>query len=509
MENEMKWFSFENRGFSLSEKLLILTILFVMLAEILIFLPSIGNFRRNWLAERLAAAQIAALAVEAAPNNSIPEKLRKELLDQAQVYSVAVKHNNQRHLILRSPMPELKVDVYDLRHQNFFTYVWDAIKVYFQPENTMISVLGKPEMSNVEFVEVLMVQAPLKKAMIRFALNILGLSILISIITAALVYLTLNHLLVRPIGRLTENMMDFSENPEDPDRKITPSGRQDEIGTVENELLAMQTDLSTMLQQKSRLANLGAAVSKINHDLRNMLGTAQLVSDRLSNVNDPTVQRVTPRLVRSIDRAIKLCSDTLQYGKVEDHAPSRSHLPVKPLIEEVLEELGLPRQGLDVHLNIDAQAKVYGDHDLLYRVFANLVRNSAQAIEAMAIEAQSIEKLALESQNCEPHKNGQDQNGTGSPPRSNGHMMDNSVTITLTPNGTLSVIDIMDSGPGLPEAARTHLFEAFKGSYRKGGTGLGLAIAAEIIRAHKGEITLLPSEKGAHFRIKLPQNGRA
>jgi signal transduction histidine kinase len=477
----LNFIGFQKRGLRLSEKLLILTIVFVMLAEILIFLPSIGNFRLNWLSERLSAAQIAALAVEAAPNNEIPETLRQELLDQAEVYSVAVKQNNQRQLILRSPMPAMKVDVYDLRNENFFSLIWDALKVYFQPDNRLISVLGKPAMSEVEFIEVLMVQAPLKKAMISFALNILGLSILISIITAALVYLSINYLLVRPIGMLTENMMHFSENPEDPDRRIAPSGRKDEIGTVENELLSMQTDLSTMLAQKTRLANLGAAISKINHDLRNMLGTAQLVSDRLSNVNDPTVQRVTPRLVRSIDRAIKLCSDTLQYGKPESQAPARKQLKLRPLFEEVLEELGLPHQGLHISLNVDDNTVVYGDHDLLYRVFSNLIRNSSQAIDADCSENPI-------------HLNGEDT----APPLP-------SVSIKGIPNGSKVVIDIIDTGPGLPEAARAHLFEAFKGSYRKGGTGLGLAIAAEIIAAHKGEIDCLERPKGAHFRIKLPQ----
>lgn len=468
----------KNRAFSLSEKLLMLTVLFVMLAEVLIFLPSIGNYRLNWLEERLSSAQIAALAVEAAPDNMIPEKLRKELLNHAQVYSVAVKKGDQRNLILQSPMPPLNVDVYDLRNQNFFSLVRDALLVYFQPENTMIRVLGKPEMSEAEFIEVLMVQSRLKTDMITFALNILGLSILISIITAALVYLTINRLLVRPVGILTENMMHFSENPEDPDRKIRPSGRRDEIGTMENELLAMQTDLSSMLTQKNRLANLGAAISKINHDLRNILGTAQLVSDRLQDIDDPTVQRVTPRLVRSIDRAIKICADTLQYGKPEAHIPRREHVPLKPLLQEVFEELALPRPGLEVKLSVGEGTTVYGDHDLLYRVFSNIIRNSAQAIDPSQQEQQPA-------------------GGTSS----------DFVKIAVTSDDDYTTIDIQDSGPGLPKEARPHLFQAFKGSYRKGGTGLGLAIAAEIIHAHKGEINCLDGQGGAHFRIRLPQNG--
>lgn len=460
-------------GMSLSAKLLVLTLSFVMLAEVLIFLPSIGNFRRNWLDERLSAAQIAALAVEAAPDNKVPEKLRWELLNNAQVYSVALKQDNKRHLILQSPMPRAIMAHYDLRDQNLYTLIRDAIAVYFQPENTLIRVVDKPGMSDVQFIEVLMIQGPLKKDMIAFALNIFGLSLMISMFTAALVYLALNRLLVRPIGLLTQNMIAFSENPEDPDSKIIPTGRKDEIGTVEKELLSLQTDLSSMLKQKSRLANLGVAVSKINHDLRNMLGTAQLVSDRLTGINDPTVQRVTPRLVRSIDRAIKLCSDTLQYGKLDENAPSRQSFPIKSLIEEVIEEQGLPKASLQIFLQVDDDTEVFGDQEQLYRVFSNLIRNSVQVIDAK-----------------EPEEN------------------PDSVSIIIRQQGQLSLIDIKDTGPGLPEKAQLHMFEAFKGSYRKGGSGLGLAIAAEIIHAHKGEIKYLNGGGGAHFQIKLPAKAK-
>jgi len=461
------------KGFSLSEKLLMLTLLFVMLAEVLIFLPSIGNFRRGWLDERLSAAYIAALAVEAAPNNTVPEKLRWELLTHAQVYSVALKKDDQRILILQSPVPN-KVEpiVYDLRNSSFYDLIRDAIKVYFQPKETLIRVVGKPEMSNPEFIEVLMEQGPLKKEMINFALNILGLSILISMITAALVYLALNRLLVKPIGKLTHNMMHFSENPQDPDRKIHPSGRTDEIGTVEDELLAMQTDLSTMLLQKTRLANLGVAVSKINHDLRGMLGTAQLVSDRLSGVDDPTVQNVTPRLVRSIDRAIRLCTDTLQYGKADEREPNRTEFSFERLISEVLEEQDLPREDILIETDINKGIQVYGDYEQLYRVFANLIRNAIQVLESHNTASEA-----------------------------------DTVSISIHQKNGASYIDIKDTGPGIPPKAREHLFEAFRGSGRKGGTGLGLAITAEILKAHNGSITCQESATGAHFQIYLPRNG--
>ncbi len=72
--------------------------------------------------------------------------------------------------------------------------------------------------------------------------------------------------------------------PESTARIIKPSGRGDEIGVAERELSDMQRDLVSMLHQKSRLAALGLAVSKINHDLRNLLASSQLLSDQLASV---------------------------------------------------------------------------------------------------------------------------------------------------------------------------------------------------------------------------------
>src|SRR4029434_9300126 len=104
-----------------------------------------------------------------------------------------------------------------------------------------------------ELIDVVMEEAPLKAAMIRYGLDILGLSILISIITAALVYLSLDALLVKPMTKLTWNIVRFSERPEDPSRVISPSSRRDEIGTAERELSAMQKELADTLTQKTRL----------------------------------------------------------------------------------------------------------------------------------------------------------------------------------------------------------------------------------------------------------------
>jgi signal transduction histidine kinase len=309
------------------------------------------------------------------------------------------------------------------------------------------------------------------KAMWTFSVNILLLSLAISCITAMLVFLALHYLFVRPMWRITRNMVAFRADPENPSRVIARSGRRDEIGTAEEELGAMQRELASMLQQQSRLAALGLAVSKINHDLRNLLASAQLFSDQLSTSPDPKVQRFAPKLMRALERAIAFCQSTLSYGGAQEPPPERRTIQVEPLIEEVHEALGL---GLDVPIRwivaVERGLTMEADHDQLFRVLVNISRNAVQALEAR---------------------------GARDPAR-------DQIRITGRREGSVVVIEVSDTGPGVPEKARTHLFQAFQGSARAGGTGLGLAIAAELVRAHGGEIRLVPGTIGATFSITIP-----
>lgn len=451
----------------LSTKLLLLTILFVMVAEVLVFVPSVSNFRRQWLMERLQAAQIASLAAEAAPGGRLPAKLRDELLDRARVKAISVKHEDSRSLIVQMDTPE-EVDTYDLRDASWAELIGDALMVYVVPDNRVIRVVGEPGFNPGETVDVVMEEGPLKAAMMKYGFDILGLSILISIITATLVFLALDWLLVKPMTQLTRNMVRFAEQPEDPSRIIAPSKRRDEIGTAERELAAMQNELSQTLSQKTRLAALGLAVSKISHDLRNMLSSAQLLSDRLAEVRDPTVQRLVPKLIASLDRAIRLCVQTLDFGQAQETPPNRVRFELAPLVTEVGDSLGLPREGeIDWDLNLEDGLEVDADRDQLYRVLANLCRNAVQAFEA------------------EPGCIG-------------------TIQVFARRDGAVVSIDVADTGPGVPEQARKRLFQAFQSVARKGGSGLGLAISAELVMAHGGQIELVGNEGGATFRITIP-----
>jgi signal transduction histidine kinase len=356
------------------------------------------------------------------------------------------------------------------------TQVWDAIKVLFSNGDRTLRVVGLPHEGAGALIEVVLPEAPLREAMLKFGLNILLLSIIISVITAALVYFTLSGLLVRPMMRLASNMQRFSERPEDASRIISPSDRKDEIGTAERELAHMQTELHHLLNQRSRLAALGLAVSKINHDLRNLLANTQLLSDRLMSSPDPTVQSFAPKLIASLDRAIAFCNDTLRIGRAEEPAQRRELLALRTLAEEVGDGLGLsPSTRVVLVIAVDDNVIVDADRDQLYRILSNLARNSLQAIESQRGE----------------------EAGT--------------ITLAAWRNGATTHIRLSDTGPGVPERARAHLFQAFQGSARKGGTGLGLTIARELAVAHGGDLRLAEStaEQGAVFEIDIPDRSRA
>ena len=440
----------------LSGKVLVMTILFVMLGEVLIFLPSIANFRIQWLKGRVAQAEIAALAAEAAPDRILSPDLRTEILKGAGVLVVSLTRGETRKLMLRSETDHMIDASYDLRDVSWPTAIMDAFAVLLEPTERVIGVTDKPPNMSGDMIEVALFEKPLRDAMLRFGLNVLLLSVVLSVIVAGLVYFALNMVLIRPIKRLTRNMMAFAQDPENRSRIIEPSSRRDEIGLAERQLHDMQSDLAAMLQQKSRLAALGLAVAKVSHDLRNMLSSAHVISDRLAMAEDPTVKRFAPKLIISLDRAISFLTETLKFGRAEE-AP-----PIDTAVLQASSRVVLFNH-VPPGLLIDA------DREHLNRVLTNLLRNAIQALEQQEAEA------------------------------------DGRVIISSWREGAVVVIEVRDNGPGIPERVRPKLFEAFQSAAKPGGVGLGLAIAAELIRAHGGEIRLQGTgPQGTIFHVVVP-----
>ncbi|WP_136439785.1 sensor histidine kinase [Pacificoceanicola onchidii] len=452
---------------SLSGRFLILTTIFVMLAEVLIFVPSIARFREDYLLARLERAQIASLALLA--DDMISPELEEELLENAGVFNVVLRRDEMRQLVLSSPVPGEIHDSFDLRDPPATELIMDAMGRLTDRENRMIRVLGNPFRDAGQQIEVTMETVGLRMAMIDYGLRILLLSAVISIFTAVLLFLAVRSFLVKPIKGVVGHMQTYAAAPEDARRIIKPSAGVKELREAETALQSLQTQLTQALKQKERLAQLGGAVARVSHDLRNILTSAQLFTDRIEMSEDPTVKRMAPKLVNSITRAVSLCEGTLAFGRAEEPAPRLTLFNLAELTGEVLEAERLAIGEAEISLSEDVPAGmvVRGDAEQIYRVLSNLVRNARQALAA-----------------------------TGTP---------GEISVAARADDSDWHITVTDTGPGLPAKAREHLFQPFQGGARKGGSGLGLAIAVELIRGHGGDLVLKSSdETGTCFEISLP-----
>lgn len=457
---------------SLSGRFLVLTLVFVMLAEIMIFVPSIARFRQDYLIDRLERAQIASLAIIAG-QGMVDEELEDELLENAGVLNVVLRRDDFRQLMLSSPLIEPISASFDLRDPSAIELMSDGLARMINPEDETIRVVGAPVREAGLLIDVTMETGPLRMAMIDYGIRILMLSLVISVITAALLFFVVRRLMVTPIARVVNHMTAYAEAPEDANRIIEVQANVRELRDAEEALHSLQTDLTGALKQRERLARLGEAVAKISHDLRNILNVATLVADRLETSEDPGVRRVTPRLVNSLSRAVNLCESALAFGRAEEPPPRLTRVDLGELVAEVVENEQVAADGADVDYvsTIEPGLMARVDPEQLYRVLSNLIRNARQAIVA-----------------------------TGKPGR---------IDVEASVSDNTWDIIVTDTGPGLPKKALDHLFQPFQGNARKGGSGLGLVIAAELVKGHGGSLELLDTgEAGTSFKICLPA-GRA
>jgi signal transduction histidine kinase len=454
------------RRVGLSGQLFLVTVAFVVAAEILTYVPAVANYRIEWMEDRLAAAQVAALVLDGRTAEPVTEDLESRLLSGVNARAIAVRDGGAQRLLAAEPIPDRVSDTVDLGAVTIWTSLRGAWRTLVSPVNEPIRVVG-PGKAGFARVEILLDEAPLRTAMIDYAWRLAISSLIIAAVTAGLVFIVLQFLIVRPVRRLATNITAFADAPEDAARIIVPSGRADEIGQAERALARMQRGLADQLRQKKRLAELGLAVSKISHELRNLLTGAQLLGDRLEATPDPSVQRIAPLLVGTLARAIRFCEGTLAYGRATEPEPRLAPTPLAPLFADLPDIAALAAKPVAVTTE-DRGLTVLADEEQLARALANLVRNAIQAHDGTS-RADAEVRVDAES----------------------------------GPDGRVTIL-VSDNGPGLPARARENLFAPFQGSVRVGGTGLGLPIASELIGMNGGTLTLDETATGTRFRIVLP-----
>lgn len=456
----------------LSARLLLLTVLFVVLGGALTLPPALASYERQWLLDKVRIAELASLAPEVAPDRKVSDQLKVQFLKGAGVDIVAVSVDGIRSLVFSGaripagPAPYLV----DLRGGAPELGWLEPFRTLLGPSGRRLRVMADPRFRKADFVEFVAPDAELKKALAGYLLRLVLIVAFVSSITGVLVYFTLNLFLVRPMQRITLAMERFRADPEDPRARVELSGRRDEIGRAEGELSRMQADLRAALHSRARLVALGEAVAKINHDLRNMLTSAQIASERLAALKDPKVTQALPRLERALDRAVRLASDVLAYGKTQEPEPELRTVRLGPAIDAAAEEARLSETGVRLVNEVACADQVVADPDQLHRILVNLLRNGREAIEH-------------QGERAEPGR----------------------ICVALVQEEGDSIISVADNGPGLPERARERLFQAFAGSTRPEGAGLGLAIARELALSHGGDLSLATSgPEGTTFELRLP-----
>ena len=460
----------------LSSKLIATIIGVILLVEIVVYLPSLASFRSTWLEDRLRVGVVAARVLDAVPDvMALPQELTDRLLNSAGANAIVYRREGQSQMIeLANPVMPDEVVTADLRLRDLPSQVLGALDTLFASPGRTLRVVGTGDMEE-SLVELLMPEAPLRRDMLDYSRSIALVSLGIAAVTAFVLYVLVSRLFIDPVLRMTGNMLAFRKAPENAALILDPTTRRDEIGILERELAEMESDLFSMLRQRRHLADLGLAAAKINHDLRNTLTSAQLLSDQVATLDDPKVQRLAPRLVNTLDRAIGFAQSVLDYGRETSAVPRFASVSLKGLVDDAAFEAkasGNPliafRNDVDEALVVDVDAGQMG------RVLVNLIKNAREALES------------------------------GGP-----ELSEPGVVVSAARHADRTVISVIDNGPGLPERARKNLFVAFEGSVRSGGTGLGLAIAREIVEAHGGTLALVEADRGTRFDITLPHRPAA
>ena len=460
----------------LSVKIIATIIVVILAVEVVIYLPSAANFRQSWLTDRLRVGIVAARVLDAVPDAmNLPRMITDRLLNSAGALAIVYRREGQSQLIEleNTPMPREAITV-DMRVRDPATLIIGALDTLLLGGDRMLRIVGEEEGQQQSTVEVLMPEAPLRAELLVYSRNLFILSLILAIITSAVLYVFVSRILIAPIRRLTGNMMNYREAPENATLIVSPTARRDEIGVMEQELAAMETDIFSMLRQRRHLADLGLAVAKINHDLRNTLTSAQLLSDQVATLDDPKVQRLAPRLVQSIDKAIGFAQSVLDYGRQSATPPRPIRVNLHLLLDDAAFDAGLAGHPAISFVNgVPNGVDISADPDQFGRVFVNLLKNAREALEAAGpkIAAPAVE-----------------------------------IAFAVTPDWL--TVSVADNGPGLPPRAREHLFVAFEGSARAGGTGLGLAIARELTEAHGGRLNFVDQPLGTRFDVVLPSSMR-
>lgn len=260
--------------------------------------------------------------------------------------------------------------------------------------------------------------------------------------------------------------------------RVSDADRTDEVGQLARQFNEMTAELEktreleTQLQESERSAVVGRLASAIAHEIRNPLNYINLTLDHLRAKFPPTeekqrgdFEKLTAQLKSEVGRINRQISDFLRYSR-----PAKLNLQpleAKTIVEDSLRIVEPQAAEQNIEINFEENGstpKIVGDAEVLRSVFSNLFINAVQAME----------------------KNG------------------GSLNVSIKPEKKFAVVEIADTGEGIPPENLDKIFEPYF-STKETGTGLGLAIVKKIVDEHQGTIAVESNPaQGTKFTVKLP-----
>ena len=283
---------------------------------------------------------------------------------------------------------------------------------------------------------------------------------------ALLVAIAITFLVAQPIRQMDAAIRRLGEGDYHEPINIDGPGDLHHLG---EQLDWLRSQLEEVDQQKQRF------LRHVSHELKTPLTAiregSELFKDEIGGSLTPQQKEIAGIMQESSLRLQRMIENLLNYTAVQYHKPQLKleKLELVELIKQILAEYALTLTSKNIVIRLDfSDTQMMGDHEKLHTVFDNLISNAIKYTPA----------------------SGQ-------------------IKISIKPHEDFAVFEIHDGGPGVIAADKARLFDPFyrgNGVYESlvSGSGLGLSIAKEYVDAHGGEITLLASEQGAHFRVRLP-----
>jgi len=455
---------FELFGDTLSGRVLWLTVVIILVMELIVMLPGLGRERQTWLWDRVAHAHLATYPLEQS-GAALSPAAQDSLLAFSQVDQIILKEPGQPVLTLRSshPIPPVDRSVV-LTDETLLYSTLRAVLHLVGLGGHEVQIIAPSPLAQNAVLEVTVNEAPLDADLHAYAQHAFAVTVIMALVTGLLIFAVLDRLLVRPMRIITTSIINFREDPEQEsasDLAWLGNRPEDEISGAARELKSMQDEMRAALWRNARLAAVGTSVAKISHDLRNILSSALLVSDRLQTINDPTIERASRTLVSAVERAAQLVTRTVDFAREGPPPVVRSAVPLCELIEEAALVVRPVDSGVTIQNDVPEALVLPLDRGQIYRVLVNLMRNAAEAGAKI-------------------------------------------IRVTTESRSGVTRMRVADDGPGLPLRVQDRLFQPFTSSGRYGGTGLGLAIARDLIRAHGGDLVLEETgPRGTVFAMDL------